>query len=408
MSDNHTLLMARQPILNKQGKTVAYELLCRSVELDSLKSQSDNGTMATGEVLIGAFHDLGIDTITNGLPAFVNLTESWLSNPPAIQATKLVCEVLEYISATPSNIKAVQQLRLLGFKVALDDYTGDPEQSKWLPYVDIVKVDISDLVPEHSSASLYQQYQRDNLIWLAEKVETFEEFQRCKNEGYTLFQGFFFSRPSPLFGTRNNDSQFAVMRLLNTLNNEDNTILEVSEAIQSDPQLSYRILQFMNSASVGKVAEITSVHHAVTMAGVNRITSWANMLALGRLDHKPRALLEQALSRAYLCQMLAKKQGGIDQHTAYTTGMFSLLDAFIDTPLREVCAKLELSPTMTDALVNHQGTYGNILELAIAISRGNWNKIIALPKGITLEDIAHMQASTFTEVSIQLALSGIR
>ncbi|AMO68535.1 EAL and HDOD domain-containing protein [Zhongshania aliphaticivorans] len=407
MSDSSTLLMARQPILDRYGKTVAYELLCRSVEIDSLKSQNENGTMATGEVLIGAFHDLGIDAITNGLPAFVNLTESWLCNPPAVQAQQLVCEVLEYISATPANIEAVQQLRKLGFKVALDDYIGDPEQGKWLPYVDIVKVDISDLLPGYSSASLLQQHQRDGLIWLAEKVETVKEFERCKEEGYSLFQGFFFSRPAPLFGKRNNDSQFAVMRLLKVLSNDENTMLDISSAIQSDPQLSYRILQFMNSASVAKVTEITSVHHAATMAGVNRIKSWATMLALGRLDHKPRALLEQALSRAYLCQLLAQKHGDADQHTAYTTGMFSLLDAFIDIPLEDVCSKLGLSATMTAALLDHSGAYGEILDLAIALSKGNWPQITALSPDISLADLADIQSKAFTEVSQQLRLTGL-
>ena len=408
MSGPSTLLMARQPILNGQEKTIAYELLCRTVEINSLELQIQNGTMATGEVIMSAFYDLGIDTITDGLPAFVNLTEAWLSAPPTVLTDKFVGELLEHILPTPSNIEAVTNLRALGIKIALDDYTGDAEQSKWLPYVDIVKVDVLDISPGHSTASLIQQHQRDGLTWLAEKVETAEEFNRCKDEGYSLFQGYYFSRPMPLYGIRNSDSQFAVMRLLKALNNDGNTMLDVSGAIESDPQLSYRILQFINSASVGKIKKITSIHHATTMAGVNRVRSWANMLALGRLDYKPRALLEQALSRAYICQMLARQQGGLDPHSAYTTGMFSLLDAFIDTPLEEVCTKLALSSAMTDALVNHNGTYGNILELAIAISRGHWAKMTELPEGISLSDVAQIQTRAFTEVSYQLALSGIK
>ena len=184
-------------------------------------------------------------------------------------------------------------------------------------------------------------------------------------------------------------------------------MLDISSAIQSDPQLSYRILQFMNSASVAKVTEITSVHHAATMAGVNRIKSWATMLALGRLDHKPRALLEQALSRAYLCQLLAQKHGDADQHTAYTTGMFSLLDAFIDIPLEDVCSKLGLSATMTAALLDHSGAYGEILDLAIALSKGNWPQITALSPDISLADLADIQSKAFTEVSQQLRLTGL-
>jgi EAL and modified HD-GYP domain-containing signal transduction protein len=401
-------LVARQPILDCEGKTVAYELLCRSIApSDSLEFQKESGNQATSEVIMGAFHDIGIANITFGLPAFINLTEAWLHTPPPVQADKLVVEILEYVPPTEANILAVQNLRNLGFKIALDDFAGDAEQAKWIEYVDIVKVDLMQLTGTVTSADLLQLDRRENLIWLAEKVETAEEFERCKAEGYSLFQGYFFSRPNTFNGERKRDNRFAVLRLLKELNKPDSTMNEISEAIQSDPQISYRVLQFINSASVGKVQHINSIQHACTMAGIDRIKGWANILALGRLDHKPRALLEQALSRAYLCQMLAKKQTQIDQHTAYTAGMFSLLDAFIDWPLDRVCKELQLSDLMQDALLNNAGFYGDILKLATAVSKGKWSEITDLPPGISLEMLADMQAEAFKEVSHQLAISGI-
>lgn len=400
-------LMARQPILDAKGVTFAYELLCRSIPMSTEALQSSNGNLATGEILLAAFLDIGIDNITGGLPAFVNMTESWLSMPPAIKSDKLVVEILEYVPPTDANIAAVKALRQQGFRVALDDFTGDEVQRGWLPYVDIVKVDVMDVQAHTSSAELVSSNRNPGLIWLAEKVEAIEDYERLKSEGYQLFQGFFFSRPALLYGERKQDSQYAVLRLINELNNPDNTTRDISTAIQSDPQLSYRILQFINSASVSSVNKVTSIHQAVTMAGVKRILGWANMLALGRLDNKPRALLEQALSRAYICQMLAKHLPPTDDQTAYTVGMFSLLNAFVDEPMAEVCDRLQLSDAMSDALLRGDGIYGEILKVATLMSEGRLEDIRNVPRGIDPGIFAEVQQSAFLEVGNQLRLCGI-
>ncbi|MFT5888055.1 MAG: EAL and modified HD-GYP domain-containing signal transduction protein [Zhongshania sp.] len=201
-------MVARQPILYCEGKTVAYELLCLSIApSDSLEFQMESGNQTTSGVIMGAFHDIGIADITFDLPAFANLTEAWLYTPPPVQADKLVVEILEYVPPTEANILAVQNLRDLGFKIALDDFAGDTEQAKWIEYVDIVKVDLMQLTDAVTSAVLLQLDRRENLIWLA------EEFERCKAEGCSLFQGYYFSRPNTFNGQRKRENRFTVLRL---------------------------------------------------------------------------------------------------------------------------------------------------------------------------------------------------
>jgi EAL and modified HD-GYP domain-containing signal transduction protein len=153
-----------------------------------------------------------------------------------------------------------------------------------------------------TNADLLQFDRRENLIWLT------EEFERSKAEGYSLFQDYHFSRPNTFNSERKRDNRFAVLRLLKQLNKPDSTINEISETMQSDPQISYWALQLINYASAGKVQHINFIKHTCTIAGIDRIKGWANILALERLDHKSRALLEQALSRVYLCGILAKNK----------------------------------------------------------------------------------------------------
>jgi EAL and modified HD-GYP domain-containing signal transduction protein len=222
----------------------------------SLEFRMESGNQATNEVIMGAFHDIGIANTTFVLPAFVNPTqpnptEAWLHTPTPVQADKLVVEIFEYVPPTEANILAVQNLGDLGFKIALDDFAGDAEQAKWIEYVDIVKVDLMQLTGAVTSAVLLQLDRRENLIWLA------EEFERSKAEGCSLFQGYYFSCPNTFNGQRKRDNRFTVLRLLKELNKPYSTMNEISEAIQSDPQISYRALQLINSASAGKVQHIT-------------------------------------------------------------------------------------------------------------------------------------------------------
>jgi hypothetical protein len=93
-----------------------------------------------------------------------------------------------------------------------------------------------------------------------------------------------------------------------------------------------------------------------------------------------------------------KKQTQIDQHTAYTAGMFYLLDVFIDWPLDRICKKLQLSDLMRDALLNNAG---------YCRKQGGMVINYRPPPGISLEMLADMQAEAFKQVSHQLAISGI-
>lgn len=375
MNVNEIPLLARQPILNRRQEVVGYELLCRPVPQDTKEWQDDFGDHATSEVLISAFNDIGIDLVTGGLPAYINFTRHWLHHPPMLPANSLVAELLEYIEPAEENLAALKRLKKLGYRIALDDYQGDDHQVPLFPHLDIIKVDIRRLPELSRLPGLIEKYRPYNLQWLAEKVETREEFDFCLNAGCDLFQGYFFSHPANVYGKRLPDNQMAVVQLLQILNDPDARIEDVASVLQTDPQLSYKLLKVVNSAAVGCAREVSSIRHAIMIAGLDRLRAWSNLIALGKLSEKPDVLREQAVVRAMLCKALVFATPGLDEETAFTLGLFSLLDAFLDRPLSDICERLRLPSSSSDALLHHTGDYGLILATTIAMEKGDWDSI---------------------------------
>ena len=104
MTANSLPLLARQPILDKSLRVTAYELLCRPVPSESLQWQQQSGNEATTEVVIGALHEVGMEAVTGGLPAFVNFTQEWLTRTPPLPPKQMVIELLEHIPIPEDTI----------------------------------------------------------------------------------------------------------------------------------------------------------------------------------------------------------------------------------------------------------------------------------------------------------------
>jgi EAL and modified HD-GYP domain-containing signal transduction protein len=108
------------------------------------------------------------------------------------------------------------------------------------------------------------------------------------------------------------------------------------------------------------------------LAGLDRMKTWANVLSLGQLSDKPAVLREQAVLRGFLAQNLARLGEQAEEHTAFTLGLFSVLDAFMDVTMEEVCERLKLPPALSEALLHHNGSYGEILKLVVSNEMADW------------------------------------
>ncbi len=186
----HHRHFARQPIVNRRGAVIAYELLYRS-ELDALAADVVDGPAATRSVLAASRGD-GSPRCREfvNLPREMLLDRTMLGFPPRWFGA----EVLEDVVAEPAVIAALDELRGAGYTVALDDFRPDPRRTELLDHADIVKLDVQALAGDELALACGLAIAR-GLVLLAEKVETLAEFEALEGLGFELFQGYLFGAP---------------------------------------------------------------------------------------------------------------------------------------------------------------------------------------------------------------------
>jgi len=367
--------LGRQPIFDADLNVKAYELLYRSADVAS--SNVIDGDQATTAVLMNSYMELGLSRIVGGYQAFVNLTRSFILNheglPPPSEL--LVLEILEDIDVDQDLVDAVASLRAQGYIIALDDFIFHEDLRPLVELADIVKIDLRAISREEviEHVRLLRQYP---LKLLAEKVETPDEFDWCKSVGFDLFQGYFLCRPRVLRGRRLASSQVNTMRILAKLQEQDADVNDLEKIVTEDVTMSYRLLRYINSAAFEISKKIESIRHAIVYLGLQDVKQWASMVAMLAMDEKPDELIKTSLVRAKMCELLATRLAVGRKETAFIIGMFSLLDAMMDTPLEELLASLPLSDDITASLLTQTGIYADILRNAVAYDLGEWSNII--------------------------------
>lgn len=361
MSEFH---IGRQPIFDRNMDIFAYELLFRSGEQNS--ANFIDGAKATSTVIINTFTEIGIEKLVGKRPAFINMPYEFLVNPEMISfpPKQVVLEILEDVRVDQELIDRVRELNTAGYTLALDDFIFGEE---WRPLIDeaaIVKFDITQL----DRSALKEQVEMMQSLGkqtLAERIETQDEFDELKELNFDYYQGYFFAKPRVIRGKRVPVNKLGLVELLARINEPSVTITALSEMVGADVALSMKVLKFINSPITGLPRRVENIHQAVIYLGMDTLKSWLTVMAMSELDDKPEALLNLALTRAKLCQMLAESMPGVDPQAAFTVGLFSLLDTMLDRPMDEVVSSLPFVDSVRLALQERSGPLGNVLSLAI-------------------------------------------
>lgn len=368
------IFIARQPIYDRRLKVFAYELLFRASDENNHADVTD-GDDATSQVLINALMEIGLPDLVDKSLAFINLTQQHILNglPHTLAHENIVLEVLEDVVPDAALIDALQNLKDDGYTIALDDFVCHESKQQMVDLADIIKIDVMELQGKRL-ADQVKQLRPTGAKLLAEKVETPDEFEYCKALGFDYFQGYFFCKPNIVKGDHTPTSRMAIMQLLTKVQDPELDINELQELISRDVSLSYRILRYINSAHFSMGKKIESMKHAINLLGLKTIKTWVTILAMSSVDDKPYELILTALIRARMCETLASKLTISPEH-AFTVGLFSALDAFLDKPLNEILATLPLADELHAALLKHSGELGKLLDLVLNYERGQWHNV---------------------------------
>jgi c-di-GMP-related signal transduction protein len=382
------LFIARQPIFDATRDVVGYELLFR----DGLSNcfGSTDGNEATRQVLLNTFVLFGLSRLTGGRPAFINFTREYLFNdlirlfPPH----GVVIEILEDIAPDAEVIAACRWMKESGYTLALDDVTSLEPYGELLGLADIVKVDFRATHPD-KRREMAKRLMGTTVRLLAEKVETYQEFREAVDEGFALFQGYFFAKPEIMRKRDVPGNRAQYLRLLRELRKPEVTVDGLEHIIKQDISLSYRLLKYINSPLFGMRSEIRSVRHALTLLGERDVRRWSTLAALsGIAPEKPSELLETGLLRARFCETLSGVLGPDAREAAdemFLVGLFSVLDALLDVSLEEAVRDAGVPARVKAALLGVPSPLRNVLELVTAYERGEWETVTKLLDSLKID-----------------------
>ncbi|MEA9424433.1 EAL domain-containing protein [Aeromonas caviae] len=395
--------VARQPILDRELNTQAYELLFR----DSLDNvfPSVSAQQATSRLVAEQFLQQNIDHLIGDHPCYINFPHSLLLDGLAecLPRDKVVIEILEDAEPDDALLEKVIQLYGLGYRLALDDFTMVSDWDRFLPYIHIIKFDLRS-TPQPCIEHFMANHRHLPLTYLAEKVEDQAEFERMKQLGVTLFQGFFFSRPQMVQQPTIPPAQLVVMQLLEVVNQTEPDLDKIEKLLNQDLTLSLKLLRYINHLKrfpqpIASFRQAASLGHAQLKRFV------ALIAATSAGSEKSAELHQMSLIRARFCELLAQTHAPAEQaQQAFVTGLFSLLDVLMGEPLDQLLGSIPLTDDIRAALLTRKGKLGFYLALCEDFEKADWQRVAAntVRLGLNEEKVSHLYLSATAWVNQQL------
>ncbi|USX26242.1 HDOD domain-containing protein [Oxalobacteraceae bacterium OTU3CINTB1] len=365
--------LGRQPILDRNQNLFGYELLFRNAPVGPAHITTE--LSATAAVIAHA-SQLGMEKTVGDALGFVNVDADVIMTDifSFLPREKMVLEVCATEPVTAPLLARVEELARQGFRFALADVSGENETvGALLPWIEYVKMDMRS-TPLSSLMKLAPRFRQQKKKLVAEKVETREEFKNALDLEFDYFQGYYFSRPVIMSGKKLSPSQLAVMELM-TLVTSDADNIDIERAIKRDVSLALNLLRLVNTPAVGARQRIDSLSQAVTLLGRRQLQRWLQIMLYAepsKRGHSMTPLLMLATTRGRLLELLAGKLRPSQRHVAdiaFTVGIMSLMDTLFGMPMEEILAQIPVNDDVSQALLNRDGFYGDLLKLAECIER---------------------------------------
>lgn len=371
------IYLGRQAIYDANKKLVAYEILFRNSTINKFSADIDE-EKATMK-LISNCNTIGLDKLTNNKKAFINFPQGSLLKDVATLLPKniVVIEILETVEPNRDVITYLTELKKKGYKIALDDVIDNNKVNEFKDLIDIYKIDFINTT-QVIRKELIKDIKKvnPNAVLVAEKVETEEEVVEAKENGYKLFQGFYFSKPTMIFGKDVPVRNLTCFNIMIELLNDDFSVDSIEDIIKSDVGVSYKLLKFLNSATFAFVQKIKSIKQAIALLGKNELKKWLALILISEMNNgQDEEITKDTILRSRFCELIEEKIQPNKKSEAFMVGLFSNLDLFINKDMNEIMNDLPIEDEVKNALLGDECQLRDVLELVLAYEHMEIEKI---------------------------------
>lgn len=399
-NSNLQSLFAAQPIFDVEKQRYAVELLYRN---DSGVSALELGDeRATAELLYNLCSGISEQVEQYHAPVFINVCAEFLLSRRflPLEPQSVVIELIERIMPTPEFVAAVASFKRQGFRFALDDFEFTDDWQPLIALADIIKIDVlsSNL---DDIARYKKQYSRPGLLWLAEKVETDDQFVTFKALGFDLFQGYFLARPMIVSGKKIQPSVIRLTDIISCLFEAEPDIGKLAKLLQDEPSIVMGMLKIANSPLYRKAREVSSIKEVVTRLGLDLTRKWVLMYAV--LDNTAPPAAVTVLTRAYSAQRLAQhwQLDAEECQQYFLAALISGADMLFGIEPTAFLSYLHVPKHIEQALKEKIGPLAEALALLQKIERGY---ALKLPAQAAELPYLTLYAEELSEVQKRLAL----
>jgi EAL and modified HD-GYP domain-containing signal transduction protein len=355
------VLVSRQPVLNRFSQVPGYRVSY---------AQSDGDALSLFDTVLSV---IGLEWLVGETMAHLPISRDMLLTlgTPPVRPDRVQLRIAYEDAADPGMRPIFEEAAARGYTLELDSLPGPDFDVDLLELFGVVEIDFQAWREQDISAVLPLITGRFSMP-LAAGLRDHDERDRADALGFTLFTGDFFGTPKIVTGRKIPVGDIKTLASVVELQSSGTTLEQVVEVVSRDLGLSVKLLRYINSAYFGMAAKVGSIHDAAMKLGSRGVARWALTVTITGAPSISRELAVVALTRARLCEMLAKGEKLLDSGELFTLGLLSAADAVFGRPLNTIVPELPLSDKASQALLHHAGAEGEILRAALAYERGDF------------------------------------
>ena len=393
--------LCREAVLGRTQHIVGYQFMLQHNRLNHIRTASRRIHHFCAKALVSTLTSFGFERLLGNRLVFLDLPDSFLTDPdlarlPPRNTVFVITPLTEPGAPSPDALRqTVAQLQKRGYRIAIPDPTVVTEYAFLLPQTNIVLIRTPPGTPLNTAHMLNLQQQlasqSPHVSLLVRDLPAQEDFNFCYKMQATYFQGAFITHREDWNNNQLRPNQAHLTMLLSRLRKNADTD-EIVDLIKHDPNLSLRLLRYVNSAANGLNSKVSSIKHAFVLFGRERLFRWL-ILLLYTLEGKTNtpqqsAVLESALIRARMMETVAYRRSNTEREELFLTGLLSLIDIILEVPLEKALRALTVPEIISEAILHQKGPYANLLGLAIAFEKNDMLQAhkIAAESNILLSD----------------------
>jgi c-di-GMP-related signal transduction protein len=373
MQQEHFIV--REPLLNSEERVLGYELFWQHANVPG-RTPTASEIVSLAQFVANQLDNAESGALLGDQIMFIEAVPALLEHEAfsALPPKGTVIALRGTDIAGEESAAAIRAMRAKGYGISIRDADLTTIDKSLLPHLTHFEMQVgsADFVPQ---VQYYRSLGMSSLRLVARGVSSWQAYDVCAQLGMHAFVGQLHLAPRP--GNRSkelNPAQAMILQLMDMVRRNAD-VKQLESVLKRDAALSYKLLRYINSAGFGLGCEIQSLKHAVTMLGYSPLYRWlALLLATATTTGYSPVLMQTAVIRGRFSELLGSTfLPKNEAENLFVAGMFSLLDKLLGVPMEDVLEKIQLSESVTQALLSREGIYGPFLALAEACELNSAN-----------------------------------